>query len=318
MSNIKKITGVTFITSSDGSNVLFSSGANEGTTWLDLPGSGKPYKTIVSTELTLDTVSDVKVTFCPSIAYEENGGSALGQFSTSYDETGPEYITFSKSTQYVAQSLSCMHVFENVPTGSHTFYFKGKPLAGQITCNHYANNDTNGKGFDIIWAETVNRALTRVGKISGVAVTEMVSKNILFASGTNNKEISLTNTMQGIVSASITLTETSDVKMMFYPSQIAEASAGGAVYQFSGSNGSLSPIFYGARYIWNNCADTSEIIWYLEGLASGTHTFTLNAKEVIGEVYMNGRIEGATYGYENTGVTFDGTDLIYIETLTKS
>ena len=53
-------------------------------------------------------------------------------------------------------------------------------------------------------------------------------------------------------------------------------------------------------------------------MTSGDYTFTLNAKEVNGNVYMNGRIEGATYGYEDTGVTFDGTDLIYIETLTKS
>jgi hypothetical protein len=319
MADIRKINGVTFLTSSlDGAGaleVLYASGSNEGST-IDL---GSSYASLVSASLTLDTISDVKVTFYPSQAKEIDTGCALGQFSGSFGSLSPEYSMFMPIWNYQAEAQSVGHVFEDVAAGTHTFHFTAKEINGTVQCNFWANNDTNAKGFDLIWAETLNRTKVdaTISKISGVAVTEMAQKPILFASGTNEGQISLTDggPPDSIVSASITLNEESDLKVMYYPSSVTEGASGAAIYQISASHGAESPIFYGARFMRQNTADSSAIIWYLEGVAAGTHTYTLIAEEVSGQVYMNGRIASGVYPAPGGGT---GVDILYIETITRT
>jgi len=323
MGDIRKICGVTFLTSSlDESGaleVLYASGSNEGST----VSLGSSYTTIVDATLTVDTVSDVKVTFYPAPAYEESFGCALCQFSASFEgglgAVSPEYTTFFACRYNVATAQSAVHVFEGVAAGTHKFYFNGKEINGNVVCNHWAETDTNAEGYDIIWAETLNRTKPAaiVDKITGVSVKNMAQLPILFASGTNTSETTLTDggPPDPIVSASITTTSVSDLKVMFYPASVAETAGGKATYQFSSSHGVESPVFYGSRGVYNNTADTAAITWTLESLPANTYEITLLAEDVAGVTHMNGRADQATIA---AAWLEDGTDVIYLETITRA
>ena len=200
-----------------------------------------------------------------------------------------------------------------------TMLVNGKEINGNVICNHYAENDTNAEGYDIIWAETLNRTKPAaiVDRITGVSVKNMVQLPILFASGTNTSETTLTDggPPDAIVSASITTTSVSDLKVKFYPASVAETAAGRATYQFSSSHGVESPIFYGSRNVYNNTTDTAAITWTLESLPANTYEITLLAEDVAGVTYMNGRADQATI---SAAWLEDGTDLIYLETITRA
>ena len=135
----------------------------------------------------------------------------------------------------------------------------------------------------------------------------------LFASGayTSFADVGISSTYASHVSASITLTSTSDVKVLWSPSRTREEDSGRGLAYMSCSALTVAngPEWYLTRHGWSYQANSAGFQWIFADVPSGEQTFYVQIKKINGTVKMN-RNAGAD------GVD-QGRDVIYIETINR-